>query len=53
MERELDKNNAALGNMGDEFNDAEKQTNDFGNEVKKSADRADDAGGRLKSWAAC
>ena len=48
IERELNKNNAALDQAGSEFSEAEKQTADFGSEVKKSADRADDAGGRFE-----
>lgn len=48
MERELDKNNAALDQAGSEFGEAEKQTDDFGDAVKKSANQAEDAGGRFE-----
>jgi len=48
MERELEGNNKALDNAGNEFNEAEKQADEFGDEVKKSADQADDASGRFE-----
>ena len=48
MERELKSNEKALDGVADEFNEAEKQADQFGNEVKKTADTADDAGGKFE-----
>ena len=48
MERELSDNNKALGENADGFDKAEKEADDFGDEVKKSANEADSAGGKFE-----
>lgn len=48
MERELKQNEKALDGVADEFDDAEKQADQFGDEVKKTANTAEDAGGKFQ-----
>ncbi len=48
MERELDSNNRALANVGTGFDDAEKQADQFGDELDDTSDVADNAGGRFE-----
>ena len=48
MEKELEHNNQALDTSGKEFYDAEKQANNFGDEIKNSAEKADDASNRFE-----
>ena len=48
MENELEQNNQALDTSADEFNSTEKQANKFGDEIKNSAEKADDASNRFE-----
>ncbi len=55
MEREqtqltsaLEQSSKELNTTGNEFDDAEKQARQFGDEVKKSGERSTDAGGRFE-----
>ena len=48
MERELKQNEKALDGVADEFDDAEKQADQFGDELKDAGDKADDAGRRFQ-----
>ena len=48
MEREVEQNNAALKKAAEEFDDAEKQADDFGDEVKDAGDDADKSGGKFE-----
>ena len=48
MERELKQNEKALDGVADEFDDAKKQADQFGDELKDAGDKADDAGGRFQ-----
>ena len=48
MERELKSNEKALDGVADEFDEAEKQAGQFSDEVKKSANTADEAGGKFE-----
>ena len=47
MQRELEDNNITLDTAGKEFNEAEQQAGEFGKEIKKSAEHADDASNRF------
>lgn len=49
MERELGVNETALEGAADDLNSAGKQADKFGDEIKQSADQADDAVGVLTS----
>ena len=48
MEREVEQNNTALKKAAEEFDDAEKQADEFGNEVKDAGDDADKSGGKFE-----
>ena len=48
MEREVEQNNAALKKAAEEFDDAEKQADEFGDEVKDAGDDADKSGGKFE-----
>ena len=48
MERELSENNRALDEAAKGFDDAEKQADEFGVGVEKSAKEADNAGGKFE-----
>ena len=48
LQRELSDNTKALDSSGNEFSEAEDQAGKFGTEIKKSANQADDAGGRFE-----
>ncbi len=48
MEKELQKNNDSLDGAGKEFNSTEKQASQFGDGIRKAAEKTDDAGGRFE-----
>lgn len=47
LQRELSSNEKSLETLGGEMDEAERNTKGFGDELRKSADTADDAGGRF------
>lgn len=48
LEREVEQNNDALKKAAEEFDDAEKQADEFGDEVKDAGDDADKSGGKFE-----
>ena len=48
MERELRENNNALDNTAEEFSDAEKQADKFGDEIKRAGNQTEDAGEKFQ-----
>lgn len=48
METELDKNNKALDESGDGFNEVGNEADNFGDEIKKTAEVTDNAGSRFE-----
>ena len=49
MQRELDSNNAALNDIGKEFDDAEKKTDEFGDELESAGKQADDSSSKFSA----